>query len=263
MTLKPYRILNETELQTLTRVCDARVAHWNDQYARFPLTFTLERAARQPDTSTDLIAFTEHGQTLAFTPQDLSCIQYALFGDQSACFQTTATTLFCRFIQSLLLTPFTAENVTDHGRIAEIDMSKQTCIDQKMWFYKGSPCLALTLSQGKQSITIYLHPQWVLRTLHKPTASAQDLTACADALAKTILPCHVELNPLVLPLHALMQLKPGDVIQTDHPLSTPLRLQHQHQPLCKVDIGQYHAHKSIQVTTTDAPQSPSAIKEST
>ena len=216
MTLifKPYRLINNVELQILQASFDKKLQHWNDMHALFPLSLQLNRTL---ETSED---------------QHLSVIKYSLFGDQSDCFNTQADTLFTTLLTQLFDTHTAA-------------FSRSPVDD---WCYIGSPSLTLALHNAEGSLTLYLNPEWVLSALPTYSITKKATATIQQSLATQRLNLEVALTSLPLKLADIIRLRVGDVIKTDHSLSAPAQLTLQHKTICSVDIGASNACKSIQIT---------------
>ncbi|HBI21901.1 MAG TPA: hypothetical protein DDY37_04865, partial [Legionella sp.] len=48
----------------------------------------------------------------------------------------------------------------------------------------------------------------------------------------------------------MMSLQVGDVIKTEHRMTTPVTLTHQQHTVCHASIGATRSYKSIQITRT-------------
>ena len=208
---KPYRLINRSELNALQQTVEQKLQVWNDAHALFPLSCTLTLIKPKPAAICDL-----------------SIIKHSLFGDQSDCFNTLTQMLF-------------NELLTQLPGIQSIPL-------QEDWFYKGSPSLTLTLINACGSMPLYLDSQWVLKNLPTCQSSTIPPVRLHEALASQDVVLHIELNPLPLKLADILRLQIGDVIKTDHPTTEPVKLTHQQQDICTVDIGESNQYKSIQIT---------------
>ena len=234
LVFKPYRLINTTELTTLEQRFSTILMDWNQQYALFPLSCHLSCHPEPLDIQPLLIS-TKNPKAL-LDQLNLTLIKQCLFGDIADCFNATSERLFFELVNSLLDT-----------ESSEID-TKEPSLDE--WFYRGSPALALRLSSLNQHQTIYLHPQWVLNTLPVKEVEQKPMAPLDHALDSQVSLCHVELYPVSLPLDAIVRLQVGDVITTDHLLSTPLLLKNNTEAICHVDIGENSPFKSIQIASS-------------
>jgi len=210
MTFKPYRLINDPELKMLQQEFDNKLQRWNDEHAMFPLTSILGRSTQHAD----------------FT-RDLSIIKQSLFGDESNCFNALTETLFKELLNQLLGTQL-LDPIED-------------------WFYTGTPALTLTLCCAGKTMTLYLHPQWVLNALASENNPKKPISTLHQALSAQHIDLHIELNPVPLKLTDIARLSVGDIIKTDHPITKPAKLSHQQKPICSVDIGESNSFKSIQI----------------
>lgn len=243
--MKPFRLINASELQHLQTCFDKRLAIWNDNYALHPLscklsynpdhlsTKSMSRSVEPTFRPHDLTALINHeNQPIALCNQHDPCvIQQHVYGKNSTDFSDINETLFTSLLNQLFGT-------TSLQWRADANIND--------YLYTGSPGLALTI----ESTTLYLHPQWVINALPQQRTAAEPVHLLNDALATQALPLQVALNPIPLRLSQIMHLQVGDVIQTDHPLSMPLLLKHGKETLCNVDIGDNHQTKTIQITRT-------------
>ncbi len=233
---KPYRLINGTELSYLQQAFACKLQHWNDVHALFPLSCQLRRNPKLL-RSTQFHHVTNDANC-SFALLDKSClsfIKYSLFDDPSACFDAVTETLFMALLSQLLGT-----------RVQMLGQGPTYICED--WFYTGAPTLALALTCVNETITIYLHPQWVSDALPSNYRSKKSPATLHEALATQRLQLHVGLNPLPLKLADIIRLQVGDVIKTDHPITDPLKLTHQQQTICNVDIGKSNTTKSILTT---------------
>lgn len=243
-TCKPYRLINTQELNELQLAFEKKLQLWNEQYALSPLSCELTRNPTPPIQHTCLmfygnahpIALLHSNSPLPLVGEGLgvrvnvrAIIKHHLFGNTADCFNTISDTLFITLINQLFDTPTSQLQIEPN-------------LDE--WFYHGSPCLALTFN----TITLYLHPQWVLNALPSHTKTQNIITNLTDALDPQPIQLQVELNPVSLRLNDVIRLQVGDVIKTDHPITTPLQLKQNQHLICTVEIGETHSYKSVQLT---------------
>lgn len=233
-TFKPYRLISCAELRAIQKNFEHIIHQWNDEYALHPLNCSVSRTPKIL-TVPPLEDYILIGDVALLVQPDWAIIKHCLFGDHSACFDAQSKSLFSILLNQLLGTQsLQLKKAPDRPSI-------------KDWFYTGAPSLVMTINQV---MTIYLHPQWVLSALPLPELTQHPLAKLSDALAAEKVNLHVELNPVPLKLTDMVRLKVGDVIKTDHLLTTPLRLSINQKTICSVDIGKENSHKSIQITRT-------------
>ncbi len=229
---KPYRLINCTELRDLQQAFACKLQAWNDVHALFPLSCQLRRNPKLPGSlKFDNLTNAANSGIALLDKSCLSLIKYSLFDDTSDCFDAVAESLFMALLSQLLGAAVLKETI------------EKWVIED--WFYTGAPTCALTLTCANESITIYLHPQWVSDALPSNYRSTKSPVTLHEALATQRLQLHVTLNPLPLKLADVIRLQVGDVIKTDHPITDPLALTHQQQTICNVDIGKLNTTKSI------------------
>ncbi len=234
-TCKPYRLINETELQQFRQRFSAILATWNQAYSTQFIDYHLARPDPNKITGDFRFLLNDNKPLALLSSNYLSFLKNSLFKDDSSCFDLTVEAFLLDLVKQLLA-------------VESLELSPHFMIDTDEWFYYGAPSLMLTLQNEKDVMQLYPHPQWVLSQLPIYEPLAKPLNKLADALATQLLELTVELESLRLPINKLHNLKIGDVIQTDHPLSAPLSLQYQQQMICKVKVGQFQHHKSIQLT---------------
>ena len=245
---KPYRLINSHELNALENAFKEKLRVWNEQYALFPLTCELRPiplsnsrssvnyCETTPMANNDVLMVCEEDQPIALLlPLEgkgvRGSIQHHLFGDTADCMNSLSDTLFLTLINQLLGT-----------QTPQLHSCNTQNLDE--WFYTGSPALLLNLT----NITLYLNPQWVINALPSYTKTQAPIKKLSEAIDPLSIPLHVELSPVSLRLNDIIQLKIGDVIKTDHPITIPLQLKQNQKTICSVEIGEANAHKSIQIT---------------
>ena len=228
---KPYRLINTQELLELQLAFEKKLQPWNEQYALFPLSCELTRNPTTPAIQNNAIMFYDNAQPIALLPlvEERAIIKHHIFGDTSDCFNAISDMLFITLINQLV------ETQTQQ-------LQARPNVDE--WFYQGSPCLALTLN----TIPLYLHPQWVINALPSYPKVQKTIANLTDALEPQPIQLHVELNPVSLQLNNILRLRVGDVIKTDHPITTPVQLKQNQHFICTAEIGETRSYKSIQLT---------------
>ena len=231
---KPYRLISDAELCGIQTAFEMRLAAWNDTHALFPLKCTLHRSdLSEPRPLGSVTEITdENGPAALLIEDDYITLKHAVFGDASDCFNPVSETLLLTLLTQLL---------GKQSIHLESGVQNPTMND---WHYLGSPSLTLTLSH----MTLYLHPQWVLSALPPCPLTLGPITRLNDALRSISLDLQIELNPIPLHLKDMMGLQVGDVIKTEHRITTPVVLSHQQHTVCHASIGETESYKSIQIT---------------
>ncbi|MFI4918190.1 MAG: FliM/FliN family flagellar motor C-terminal domain-containing protein [Legionellales bacterium] len=229
--IRPYRLINASELHALTVALEQALQQWNEEYSLFPITVQLSLPAKNAAWH-HATAVQAHNGTLALIETNhLTLIKQALFGEQDPCFNPSGQMFFLILLQRL----FKTECSMPSSNVSE---------SPENWFYSGSTCLLLTLSCHTASAVLVLSPDWVYQQLPKNHATSS-LNTIDQALAEQKVTLNVELLPITLRLNQLMSLKAGDVIASDHLLSTPLRLTQEKQVVAHTELGLSAQHKSI------------------
>ena len=239
--LQPFRLINERELIELHQRFIKALADWNEHQALFALSLHLNRTLPSLEYDSGYLFLSEIAEPIALLlTQDLSTLTHCLFGDTSDCFHPSSenqlTTLFNQLLGTQSL---------QRRKVEE----KETRLREE-WFYTGAPSLTVTLRGAHHSMTFCLHPQWVLQTLARPKEIPKPKSNLQDALASKVLHCQIELTPITLQLKDMLHLQVGDVIKTDHPLTSPLLINHEDQAICAVEIGTSNHYKSIQIASS-------------
>lgn len=230
--MKPFRLMNTTESAYLQTLLSNRLQRWNEDYAIYPLSCVINHKPEQPDDLTSYHDFGSEGNAIWLSPlKARAFIQDNVFGHVANSFDEVSHTLYLTLLNQLGETTGIAQQGTPN---------------LNEWFYKGSPCISVTLSSITNALTLYLHPQWVLKTLPQQPPILTQMTPLNEALNEQALRLDVTLNPFTLPLTQITHLNIGDVIKTDHPVSMPLKLIQDNTTLCQVDIGD----ETIQITRT-------------
>lgn len=231
--MKPYRLINASELQALKQHFSQVLDTWNEEYALIPLSLQLSptpkdyqvvNTLRLQDASTDL----------ALVEGDyLRVINYALFDANNPCFQASSQELALRLLSSLC-------------------NSKQAALlhhrhDTPDWFYAGSTSLLLSLNGAQGHFSLVLNPQWIYQQLPQHQTRAA-LDSVDKALAEHTLSLCLELLPSKLSVNNLASMQVGDILTTNHPLSQPLNLMRNNEQFAQAELGQSAQHKSIVLT---------------
>lgn len=231
--MKPYRLINASELQALKQQFSQVLDAWNEEYALIPLSLQLSptpkdyqvlNTLRLQDASTDL----------ALVEGDyLTVINQALFNADKPCFQASSQELALCLLSSLC-----------HSEQAALRQNTHAAPD---WFYAGSTSLLLSLSAAQAHFSLVLDPQWVYQQLPQQQKSAA-LDSMDDALAEHTLSLCLELLPSKLSVKHLANMQVGDILTTNHPLSQPLNLTRNQEQFAQAELGQSAPHKSIVLT---------------
>lgn len=243
--IRPYRLINVQEMDELNQHLTQVIQDWNKEYALIPFDVHLTAPPKEYVVNQNVPILADN-QTVATIEQHyLELINQLLFGENKPCFDSTSKDLFLILLCKLLkLEECTINNLTT---------------PTPDWFYKGSTCLLLTLSihssqdhtlNTKEDIplntlTILLSPEWVYQSLAPYQNLKNNLASIDEALSERLLTLNLELNSLSLPINQLINLQIGDVITTEHPISTTLKLTQAEQLIAEAELGQSAFHKSI------------------
>lgn len=231
-TMRPFRLIAQTELNKLQQRFDGRIEIWNEHYAIHPLSCKLDKNVNlHDDIDTLWLIADANGPIALCEKQDLHLIQQSALNTQSPSFHAISENLLLSLLNQLFDTESLQWQITTH---------------RDEYDYTGSPSLRLTLECKPFSTTLYLHPLWVLNALPKAVTASKPMCSVDEALSTHPLALSVELSPITLPLFNLMQLRVGDVIKTDHPMTKPLLLKNGETTISNVDIGE----QSIQISRT-------------
>lgn len=235
-SIRMYRLITNNELHTLEKTFQQQIRVWNDKHALLPLSVSLNRQPNHQDLlTTEAFVFSNDTGPVAFmTDDDCFLMKRVLTGNMANCFNAMAHILFMDLLAVLLQA---------HSKM----LAYPTVSD---WFYAGSPSLALTLNQEDTTITLHLHPSWVLSSLPTRVQHIPKTVTLSHALSTQAIFLQVQLNPTPLQLGDLLRLQKGDVIKTDHAITTPLNVMHQQTLVCQGELGQTNTYKSIHITET-------------
>lgn len=252
--MKPYRLVNSTELQQISQHCTAVLDEWNKYYSLNPISLSVSLPAKDglitlshsecsegsPSigaVSYDRRSLTTFGMVgeplLLMEGCHSTLMNHCLFGEDQPCFNSSSEALLLVLLNQLLST----EHTTLQANIA-------TAQD---WIYPGSTCLLLTLTCVSYQINLLLHPDWVYRFLPGIKTTANRLCSLNEVVAAEEVTLELTLIPMNLPLHQLMNMQIGDVLVSDHAIHSPVALAHQKQALAQTELGQFCHYKSIQL----------------
>lgn len=236
MNVKPFRLINHSELSMIQQQFNNKLQLWNDEYAQFPLTCELSLTTIQdkPHQACHCIS-TQQRPIALMINNDLSMIRYCLFGDTADCFHGVSHAIFLKLVQTLL-----------DSEALQIELNLN---QPEAWFYTGSPSLHLKLQCNQdESISFFLHPQWVINALPQHSSTLKPTCSLDTLFDPYPVKLEIELNPTSLTLAEITQLEVGDVIKTDHPITSPLRLKHTEKTICHVHLGEHNHTHTIQIT---------------
>lgn len=239
--LKPFRLINIRELKELEQSFAKKIQLWNEQYALFALAGSLSACPTSNEWGMGYVFVTKEEQPIALlVQQDLAVLKQSLFGDTSDCFNSIAEMQLGLVLQQVI----------GIESLQKKPLNGANNWVREEWFYTGSPTLALSLKVKEQALTVYLHPKWVLQALPRSAGIKPSKIDLEEALSPQLLEWQVELTPMRLQVKNMLSLRVGDVIKTDHLLSTPLLLKHQQQTVCHGEIGKTNHYKSIKITSS-------------
>lgn len=227
--IRPYRIINAIELQQLQQLFNQRVHQWSEEYSICPLNIELILPPRE--YSLDSGSYIQsNAYTAAVIPLNyLDAVANWLFGIAHPSFHDS-----CESLSSLLF-----------NHIFDLDYSNvTTLVEAPDWFYPGSTSLLLLINDGTTQLKCTLSPDFVYQLLPR-CALTHQLGSLDEALAEQTVALTVALERFNIPLSHLMNLSPGDVIASDHPLTAPLKLIQNNYLLSDVELGQSLNYKSI------------------
>lgn len=226
---RPYRIINSLELAQLQQLFNQRITQWSTEYSINPLAISLMHPSKTHVQDTGLYLHTNQHSVAIVTTDYLDSLAHWLFGSNQPDYHNTTASL-----ASLLF-----------NQLFELDYSQIRSVDESPdWFYPGSTCLLLVISDGITQCTCTLAPYVVYELL--PTHQhINNLGSLDEALSSQTVALNIELTPLKVPIEQLLSLSPGDVLTTNHPLTAPLKLMQSTHLLSEAELGQSSNYKSI------------------
>jgi flagellar motor switch/type III secretory pathway protein FliN len=229
--MKPFRLINASEMQVLQQHFNQVIQNWNEEYAVFPLTIEQTTTPKNYHSS-EVLMIEEPEHEFAFIEGDyLNVITHALFSTVHSSFNATSQKLLHILLNNL----FKATECTFAPK-------RQKKLE---WFYAGSTSLLLTIHCNEYNFTLVINPDWVYQQLPTNTAAQTSLGDIEDALAEHQIKLSLELTPSPLSVKNLANLHVGDVLVTNHPLSKPLHLIRGKELFAHADLGHTAEHKSI------------------
>lgn len=227
--MRPYRLINFSELQFLQQRMQQIVQLWCTQYSITNVDCELLIPNIEHVCGGWAINFQDEIVALT-TPNSIDFITTILFGENERCLHAVSEELFLLLMHNLL----DLENLS-------LDNTLET---EANWFYRGSTSLQLILSNQQNSLTIVLSPQHIYQFLSL-NRSLSVIESIDNALDKQVLTLDIELMPLSLSINELLNLQAGDVLASDHSLTTPLQLIHDEQLIAQCELGTTAEHKTL------------------
>lgn len=229
--MKPYRLINSSELKKLAEHISALVSQWNHEYCLHDFEVQLSKPNAENESALVLIQDDLEQPLALLEATYLEAVQHALFGAQDPSLDEVSTLIFSRLMETL----FNAQ----HSLIAHHNE------EAHKWLYPGTTALMLQLQSQERTVSILLHPDWVYKELPLQKSHANTLCSLDDALAKESVTLDLQLSPMTLPMGQLLQLQIGDVIKSDHPITSPFHLMQEQERVALAQLGQAASHKSI------------------
>jgi len=230
--IKPFRLINTLEINTLTNHFSQVLQDWNDEYAMDSCTLQLTLPPENYSPA-NIVPLRSGNDSLAMIEEHYSeVMNHILFGEHKSCFNSVSQELLLILLNDLF-------------KVDDCIVDENIQKNPPNWFYKGSTCLLLTLSTEQAGVTIIINPDWVYQTFPVGKSVSTNFSSLEEALGDQLLNINLELLPFHLPINQLINIQVGDVIATDHSLATPLSLMLESQVLAHVDLGQSAHHKSI------------------
>ncbi|MCL9682640.1 FliM/FliN family flagellar motor C-terminal domain-containing protein [Legionella maioricensis] len=229
--IKPYRLINSFEMGQLNQHFTQVIRSWSNEYARTPLIMNLAPPPDNYSINNGLHILTEKDPLAIIEKHYIGIFNQILFGENEPCFNSVSQELMYILLYQLFK--------VEHCVIEEVVQPSPN------WFYRGSTCLILTLSINQNNVTIILNPDWVYQCLSPNETLKNNLCPLDEALAEQTLALNLELLPLNISIKQLLNIQAGDVIVTEHPITTPLRLTRNNQVLAQTELGQSSHYKSI------------------
>lgn len=228
--MKPYRLLNASELHELTLHFNNVLDEWNETYCVTPLNLHLTVPPKNYST-TEALLIQEQENHLGFIEGDyLSIITQALFTEEKRSFHGAGQKLMLILLDKLFK--------TEHSQLNALQESPD-------WFYAGSTSLLLTFGCKEHHFTLTLNPDWVYQQLPKNKTAATKLCSLNEAITEQTVSLNLELIPSGLSVKNLAQMQIGDILSTHHLLTEPLRITRGKQLFAQADLGQSSHYKSI------------------
>jgi len=233
--MKPFRLINDSELNTLATQIEQRLQAWNQDYSLLPLQLKVARDWPEQTTFPEGIAL-DDGHIIACGQHELiMLIQKAAFDSNELEFAEASQLLLLKLIETITTSDVTQIKTSD------------ACASE--WKYTGHCTLALHLSCSSINTCVLLNPEWVYQQLPKHPTKTQPLSSVNEALNQRDIDCTIHLSSCVLSLRKLKALRFGDVLITDHPVTKPMQLSIDNNVVAEVYIGQHQEKKSIKIAS--------------
>ncbi len=230
--IKPYRLINSFEMDQLNRHFSQVIQSWSHEYARTPLMMNLEAPADNYSINNGFHILAEQTPLAIIEEHYIGLFNQILFGENKPGFNSVSQELMLILLNQLF-------------KVEHCFIEEGVVQPSPNWFYRGSTCLILTLSINQNNIAIILNPDWVYQCLSPNKTVKNNLCSLDEALAEQTLTLNLELLPLNISVKQLLNIQPGDVIVSDHPITTPLSLTRNNQVLAQAELGQSSHYKSI------------------
>lgn len=232
--MKPFRLINAHELETIRQQFTQIINDWNATYSLYPLTLSLESLPKNYVLLDGVMIYSALTPLALLDKAYVKSLNHCLFGEDAPCYDSTSEALLLILSDQLF--------------------KKQSCTLKEApipnWSYPGSTGLILTLKTQTHQITLTLNPDWVYEQLPKNKALKTALSPIDETLGEEKITLSVDLNPINLPVNQLTSLQVGDVIVLSHPLSTPIRVTKNKQMIAQAELGLSSNQKSILLRTS-------------
>lgn len=228
--MKPYRLINDSELNTLNQYFSKKLSQWNESYAIVPLQMQLHRPPKKYQQIQAMIIQNYHVNLALVEGDFLGIVKQGVFATDEPYLDASCHEFGLILINNL----FAVEHCTVHHNTFEIPD----------WFYTGATCLMLTLSCKQKHFTLTVNPDWVYHQLPKPEISCP-VKLLDEALAEHTIELYLDLLPSKLSIKNLARMSVGDIVSTNHPLTTTLKLIRKNELIAQAELGRTAQYKSI------------------
>lgn len=235
--MKPYRLINASELQQLTQQFTQILDAWNDEYCCIPLHLTLKTTSGNYPFAPEAMIYEGNTAVAGLEGNYASGCTLALFGVDKPCFYPASQELFLVILKQLL-------------HFEECQIQTETHQPTVDWFYIGSPSLRLIINGEGIDFSLTLSPDWVHQHLPTTRLTATPLIAVDEALEEQSIRLAVELVSSSLSVKDLACMQVGDIFSTPHALGESLRLSYGKELVAQAELGQSAEHKSIVLKRT-------------
>jgi hypothetical protein len=228
--MKPFRFITSKECARLEEEWKQYVDSWNLLYALSLIKCKVMPVSPPISWEQGYLLTSYEGEPLAWLEKEYSSFfQWSLFKEVHPVYAPFSEKL--AFVLFAKLFAQKVEYILQKGQ-------------EKDWFYPGSPCLWVRFFVAQQTLSLYLHPSWVIKKMGWHTDSSLPIASIHIALAKAIFPLDIVIPGVSLPAKSLLQLQQGDVITTDHHSKAPVLLQGK-IPYLWGYLGKSQEYKSI------------------